>query len=186
MYAFNDNNDSTSSKDTPLLQADSTITFTMSTLVIAGVTYAKNSAKKVISNTIVEQVLHKKQTRAKLPAKDHTLLFEKATKQGHKKFDLLPLALNDEDKLDDTYSLEVLIRKMKRQHCTFTIIYPDPVKERQVASTLDLYTEFAKISIEDVAQSNLWYCKWLSDPGLRRTSSLPTTTFRPMSLMTSG
>jgi hypothetical protein len=142
---------------------------TMVSITLAGVSYTKNATKKVVSDTIVEQVLHKKQDRVKLPAEDRTSLFEKAVKQGHKKFDLLPLALNDEEKLDDTYSLEVLIRKMKRQHCTFdmqdvfTIIYSDPVSEAIVA-TLDLYTEFAKISIEDVARSNLWYREWLPDP----------------------
>ena len=129
---------------------------TMTTLEIAGIVYTKNATKKVVSETVVEQVLLKKQDRAKLPTEDRTSLFEKATKQGHKKFDLLPLALNDEEKLDDTYSLEVLIRKMKRQHCTFdmhnvfTIISPNSATEA-VGFTLDLYTKVAKISIEDVA-----------------------------------
>jgi hypothetical protein len=171
-YAFRDPIDddaSVSSNDPPEPDAPVTAPVTMS-IVLAGVTYTKNATKKVVSETIVEQVLHKKQDREKLPAEDRTSLFEKAVKNGHKKFDLLPLALNDEEKLDDTYSLEVLIRKMKRQHCTFdmhdvfTIIYPDPVSEAIVATTLDLYTEFAKISIEDVARSNLWYREWLSDP----------------------
>jgi hypothetical protein len=44
----------------------------------------------------------------------------------------------------------------------FTIIYP--AADESVATTLDLYTEFAKISIDDVARSNLWYREWLSDP----------------------
>jgi hypothetical protein len=163
-YAFRPDDPS----DSPSLHDEADPPATMSTLVIAGIQYKKNVTKKVVSDTI-EQVLHKKQDRITLPAKDRTALFEKATNQGHKKFDLLPLALNDEDKLDDTYSLEVLIRKMKRQHCTFdmqdvfTVIYPNAADE-SVESTLDLYTEFAKISIEDVARSNLWYREWLSDP----------------------
>jgi ferredoxin-fold anticodon binding domain-containing protein len=152
---------------TPPLVVDPPLT--MTTLILDGVTYTRNTTKKAVSARI-EPVLHKKQDRAKLPPEDRTSLFEKATKTAHKKFDLLPLALNDEEKLDDTYSLDVLIRKMKRQHCSFdmqdvfTIIYPDATDEYIVANTLDLYSEFAKISIEDVARSNLWYRKWLPDP----------------------
>ncbi len=52
---------------------------TMTTLIIAGVKYEKNATKKVVSKTL-EQVLHKKQDREKLPPEDRTTLFEKATK----------------------------------------------------------------------------------------------------------
>jgi hypothetical protein len=77
MYAFrtSPNDDvSVSSANTPSLQP-----ITMS-IVLAGVTYTKNATKKVVSETIVEQVLHKKQDCVQLPAEDRTSLFEKAVK----------------------------------------------------------------------------------------------------------
>jgi hypothetical protein len=155
-------------EETPELEYEHQAAATMAEIEIGGVKYQQVASKRTVTNH-VEQVLHKKQDRASLTSDDRTSLFEKAVKKGHKLFDVVPLALNDEDKLDDTYNLDVLIRKMKRlhfmydMHDVFVIIYPNANNDSQVETTKDLYTEYAQITVADVARSNLWYREWLSD-----------------------
>lgn len=60
-----------------------------------------------------EEVLYEKEDRASMAPKKLAELFEKATKNWHKKFDIINLTLSDENKLDDTYNLDMLSRKMK-------------------------------------------------------------------------
>jgi hypothetical protein len=53
----------------------------------------------------LNEVLYKKEARARLSETECMDLFEKMTRNIHTKFDLLPLTLSDEDELDDTYNL---------------------------------------------------------------------------------
>jgi hypothetical protein len=140
---------------------------TMATeLELNGVKYERHAAKKPLNET-AEQVFHKKQDRAGLTTKDQTALFNEAVKQAHKKYDYVLMALNDENKLDNTYNLDVLITKTYRSHCAFdlhdvfSIIIPKEDDESAVDCVLDLYTEYSSISIEDVARSNLFYQEWM-------------------------
>ena len=95
-------------------------------------------------------------------------LFEKANKNRHKKFDFINLTLSDEDKLDATYNLDMLIRKMKNVHINydmhnvFTILLFSPgdqVRKMPVGSK-NLYTEFSEITVLEVAYSNEFYLRW--------------------------
>jgi hypothetical protein len=87
----------------------------------------------------------------------------------HRKYDLIPLTLSDEDKLDDTYILEMLVRKTRQAHTdfdmhdVFTVVIPDrndPTGMRLTSTTKYLYKDFASITIEEVAISNAWYRQW--------------------------
>ncbi len=123
---------------------------------------AVNDPKPISDET--DEVLHKKDDRAKLTADDRASLFEKAVKLSHKKYEPMPLSLEDADKLDDAYNLDVLIKFTKRSHYTydmhdvFLVVYPkDGTEANMVDYTKDLYSQYADISIKDVAQSNEWY-----------------------------
>jgi hypothetical protein len=64
-------------------------------------------------------------------------------------------------------------------HDVFTIIYPGDGDERnKVEKTIDLYTEYAQISIEDVARSNLWYRQWLVDEWFQENLKLTCNFFQ--------
>jgi hypothetical protein len=78
------------------------------------------------------------------------------------------MALNDEDKLVDTYNLEVLITKTYRAHCAFglhdvfsLISIPKKNDDSAVECTKDLYTKYSSNSIGDVTRSNLFYGEWM-------------------------
>ena len=87
----------------------------MTTIKIGDVEYPILCAKRVISET-AEQVLYSKDDRKNLSTDEKTILFKSAVPMAHKKYDILSLSLEDEDKLDDTYNLEVLVQKTKREH----------------------------------------------------------------------
>jgi hypothetical protein len=81
---------------------------------------------------VTEQILHKKEDRQSLTKEEKlAALYEKATKTVHQKYDLIPLTLSNEDKLNDTYNLEMLVRKTRQAHTdsvmhdVFTIVIPD-------------------------------------------------------------
>jgi hypothetical protein len=82
---------------------------------------------------------------------------------------LIPPTLSDKDKLDDTYNVEMLVRKTRQahtdfdMHAVFTAVIPDrddPTGMKITSTTKDLYKDFARISIEEVANSNAWYRQW--------------------------
>jgi hypothetical protein len=117
----------------------------------------------------LNEVLYKKEARARLSEKECTDLFEKMTRIVHRKFDLLPLTLSDEDKLDDTYNLGMLIQRTRQAHMwydmqdVFNIVFPQS-DGKTIDKYKDLYTDYATITIEQVTKSNRWYRTWPSAP----------------------
>jgi hypothetical protein len=81
-------------------------------------------------------------------------------KKAHIKYDLMSLSLTDEDKLDDTYNLSMLIGKTKDHlvqydmHDMFTILIPDKDDLKKILQEKDLFTEYPSISIEEMLNSN--------------------------------
>jgi hypothetical protein len=73
----------------------------MSKIMIGGIEYETHAVKKIVSDT-AEQVLYKKGDRDGLSTDKRQILFKSATSTVHKKYDVIPLSLDDEDKLDDT------------------------------------------------------------------------------------
>jgi hypothetical protein len=130
---------------------------TMTKIMIGGVAYETHTVKKKISDT-AEQVLYKKGDRDGLSTDERQIFFKSATATVHKKYDEMLLSLNDEDKLDDTYNLEVLVQRTKREHFkydmhdVFTIVIPNA--NGTVQETKDLYSDYSNITIEQVARSN--------------------------------
>jgi hypothetical protein len=138
----------------------------MLTVEIDGVTYEKLESKKSLSKTS-ETVLFKKEDRPNLSVDERTVLFKSAVAKAHKLYDLMPLSLDDEDKLDDTYNLEVLVGKTKRAHFRydmfniFSIVIPND--DETIKEVKDLYSDYSNITIEQVARSNLWYREWMAN-----------------------
>ena len=141
-------------------------TTAMLTVEIDGVTYKKLGSKKSLSKTS-ETVLFKKEDRSNLSVDERTILFKSAVAKAHKPYDLMPLSLDDEDKLDDTYNLEVLVSKTKRAHFRydmyniFSIIIPND--DESIKEVKDLYSDYSNITIKQVARSNLWYREWMAN-----------------------
>lgn len=133
-----------------------------------------------------DEVLYRKEERNKLTEDKLADLYDKATKTKHKKFDFINLTLSDEDKLDDTYNLDMIIRKMRSSHYAydmhnvFTIIILDPADSegKTIIGTKDLYSEFAEISIEEVMQSNEFYSRWAKATYFKQNLKLTYTYFQ--------
>ena len=148
---------------------------TMSTPVAPTVTYGSFSIKVNPSKAIIsedgEEILYPKEDRVKLSSDKLAELFDKATRTRHKKYDFINLTLSDEDKLDDTYNLDMLVRRTKNAHVNYdmhnvfttVLIDPSDSEEKTIVGTKDLYTEFSEISIEEVAASNKFYNQWASE-----------------------
>jgi hypothetical protein len=76
-----------------------------SDVVIEGFTFKKRATKQTASPAQFLQVLHKKEDRALMPKDELFALQDKITKdQLKKKFTSLPLALDDQDKLEVQYA----------------------------------------------------------------------------------
>jgi hypothetical protein len=80
----------------------------------------------------------------------------------------MPLTLSDEDKLDDTNSLEMLIKQT--YHCNFEfemhdvlqnilIVDPDDSHEHDIIQVNNMYKDYRNIIIE-IRTSNRWYRLW--------------------------
>jgi hypothetical protein len=96
--------------------------------------------KRVVYKT-AEQVLYAKDEQKNLITDERTVLFKSAVQTVHKKYDVLPLSLEDKDKHNDTYNLEVLVQKTKREHFkydihnVFTIVIPNDERPSRVPWT---------------------------------------------------
>ena len=103
---------------------------TPATMVVNGVVINLRQTKAVVTDAV--QVLHRKEDRAQLSKEKLADLYEKATQTSHECYDLINLQLDDNDKLEDTYNLEMLVRKTRARHIkfdlhnVFTIVLLDP------------------------------------------------------------
>jgi hypothetical protein len=89
------------------------VAMTTKEVVIDGQTIKVNTVQKTV---VSQTVLHPKAERASLDKKERKDLYARATAKHHKQFDLISLAITSEDKLDDTYNLEMLIEHMRSSH----------------------------------------------------------------------
>jgi len=118
-----------------------------------------------------EEILYPKEDRAKLSSDKLAELFDKATRTRHKKYDFINLTLSDEDKLDDTYNLDMLVRRTKNAHVNYDmhnvfkilLLDPNDPDEKTIIGTKDLYTEFSEITVEQVAASDRFYNQWAAE-----------------------
>jgi hypothetical protein len=89
------------------------VAITTKEVIIDGLTIKVNTVQKTV---VSHMVLHPKAERASLDKKERNDLYARATAKHHKQFDLISLAITSEDKLDDTYNLEMLIEHMRSSH----------------------------------------------------------------------
>jgi hypothetical protein len=139
-------------------------------VVIDGLTIKVTTVQKTVTT---QTVLHPKSERATLDKKERNDLYARATAKHHKLFDLISLAITSEDKLDDTYNLEMLIEHMRSSHGdyemgdVFKIISwgIDPISgDLQInGGSKDLYSDYSNLSVESVAQSNEFYRTYVDD-----------------------
>jgi hypothetical protein len=115
-----------------------------------------------------DEVLYHKEDCAQLIEEKKVEFFDKITKQAHRQFDLVPLTLTNKSKLDDTYNLDMLVRKTRQVHTMYDMhdvfrIFMLDTDGVTVIGEKNLYTEYATITMQQVAKSNKWYCTWPVD-----------------------
>jgi hypothetical protein len=152
----------------PATPAGATATTTQT--AAAGVQNTLGGVVYIVLTKELAHVAFAKASRDGLSEDERAKLFEKAANLAHKKYEIMPLSLEDADKLDDTYNLDVLIKYTMKSHIkfdmhdVFLIVYPKTGNQANVVDyTKDLYTEYPDISIEDAARSNKWYRKWMNE-----------------------
>jgi Zinc knuckle len=124
--------------------------------------------------------LYKKENRINLSEDKRNNLFDKATKTRSTKFDLVPLTLSEEDKLDDTYNLGIQIAQLQSHFIkydmddVFTIVYPDQRTPGINSSRLfsNLFVEYSTLQVKYVANSNRWYNEHTHDEYHRQNLQL--------------
>ncbi len=135
---------------------------------VDGIQFRVRQTKTTI--TEANQVLHRKQDRQRLTPEKRADLFNQATRKAHAEYELISLQFTDEDKLDDTYNLDIRIKKTKStmvkydMHDVFRILILDPQDDSKIVKTKDLFREYTTVSIEQVAASNAWYHTWGAEP----------------------
>jgi len=143
-----------------------TATMAAPKLSINGLDIAMKADADAVISTV--SITHKKEERKDMTSKNLSVLMENATKNKHTKYEDLSMTLTDVSKLDDNYHLETLIDKTKEchtdydMHDVFEILLVDPADPtyKKVTGSINLYTDYAKITPAQVALSNTWYNKW--------------------------
>ena len=126
------------------------------------------------AETKFEQVLtlHSKHDRAALDKKSRLALIASATEKNEETyFKALTLTLDAESKLDDCYNISRIIENVAERHImfdmhdVFSIVVPlEDGKTLQTNEVYNLYTDYASVSIQMVANSNTWYHTWPQGP----------------------
>jgi len=115
------------------------------------------------ANLRLNESLYKKEKRAGLTEDKLIEFFDKATRNCFNHFDLISLALQDENKLDDTYIIGILISKARAALIFYDVFNIAKVKSDGMnleAGIKDLFTEYFIIAEEEVAKCNIWYYPW--------------------------
>jgi hypothetical protein len=114
-------------------------------------------------------ILYPKIVRSTTTQEKLANIFTVATKKHHALYDFKPLTLSDEDKLDDTNSLEMLIKQTYHRNFEFEmhdvlqnilIVDPNDLKERDIIQVNNLYKDYKNISTDEVHASNCWNRRW--------------------------
>jgi hypothetical protein len=106
-----------------------------------------------------------------MPKDELFALQDKITKDQLKKtLTSLPLALDDQDKLEDTYNLTVLIRTSRAHltklfdcHDVFVALKNDQDDDSHVLGMVNLFETYTTVSAAEVAKSIKWMREWLAD-----------------------
>lgn len=157
----------------------STKIMTKTTLTVGGISIDYDPGVTQTSDT---EAFYKKAERANLTADKLADLFEKATRSKLTvKFDIVSSTFSDEDKLDDTYNLGILINRFKNHLQKYdmldvmSIVHVDKVDTSKPTGIIeDLLTDYSKIPDSVVASSCAWYRQYTTDPWYRENLQLIT------------
>jgi hypothetical protein len=115
------------------------------------------------------QILYPKSIHNTMTQEKLATLFSVAVKKHQDLYDFMPLTLTDEDKLDDTNSLEMLITQTVHRNYEFEmqdvlqhilIVNPTDPNERSIIGVKNLYKNYTNLEITEVKASNRWYRRW--------------------------
>jgi hypothetical protein len=115
------------------------------------------------------QIMYPKIVQSTMTQEKLATLFTVATKKHHVLYDFMPLTLSDEEKLDDTNSLEMLIKQTHHRSFEFAmhdvlqnilIVDPNYLHERDIIQVDNVYKDYMNISIDEIHASNRWYRRW--------------------------
>jgi hypothetical protein len=119
--------------------------------------------------TTLGGIMFCKEDHAQLSMEKRTELFDKITNKSlDSKFTELSISLTDVEKLDDTYTVAMLVDRV-RDHCikydlhgVFNIADPlDPESDPAITRTLgNLFLSYSTLTEVEVAHSNEWYRRW--------------------------
>jgi hypothetical protein len=143
---------------------------------IGGITVKLATTAKILQ--AVDTPMFKKGDRKVLSEDKRNDLFEKATKNVLTKFDLLSLSIKDEDKLDETYNIHILLAKMRAHlvkydmHDVFTVLQVEANGKTIKGETKDLFSSYPTLIESNVAKSNKWYNTWPADETFRENLQL--------------
>ena len=164
----------------------STMSTPVASIVIGGETILVNSKPTAVASA--HGCRHKKELREKLSESDLADLMKSATEKMSHKFTMVPPKLEDADSLKEYATLNQLIRATRERHAhydmadVFTIVFPDDVGLTPTLSTtrppLDLYTNYLSVTVDEVAQSCVWYATWATADTYRQNLSETFTFFR--------
>jgi hypothetical protein len=100
-------------------------------------------------------------------------LYARAAAKHQKQFNTISLAITSEDKLDDTYNLEMLIEHMRSSPGDYEMEYVFKIiswgvnpatNDLQInGGTRDMYSDYSNLTVENVAQSNEFYRTYVDD-----------------------
>lgn len=155
----------------------SSVAMVLKTIVVGGVSIEYDPAG---TTTPDSEAFYKKTERAAMKPDKLADLFEKATRTKLTvKFDTVSSTFSDEDKLDDTYNLGILINRFKSHLQKYdmldvmTIICLDATdSSKPTGDSFDLLVDYSKIPEEAVAASCKWYYKYPKEPYYRQNLQL--------------
>jgi hypothetical protein len=130
-------------------------------LIVAGIKLQVRAAPTTTDETA--RALFPMEIRQTYPADKLSSLFEAIGKAQKNKFGLLTLALEDQDKLEDTYALQMLLEGTKEHFIqygvvnVFTVIVFDENDMQNIIETHDILTNHSTVTMQQVAASNEWY-----------------------------
>ncbi len=147
-------------------QAASTIIMSQDEVIINGVAVKIAKTKKPVTESNTS--LYPKGDRANMPKEKLNDILERAVAKSQEKYTMLDLKIDNLDKLEETYDLEMNVSRTRTHHHkydmhdVFTIVKPDPdVSKFQF---VDLYKDYTQVTEAEVAASNEWYATMTADP----------------------
>jgi hypothetical protein len=137
------------------------IYMTSKNVAIDGIVFTVSTHQRAVTR---QNVFFPKKECKSLDKKEINDLYSRASAKHHKLFDLISLTITSEDKLDDTYTLKMLIEHMRSYHAGYEMddvykiiswgVYPITDELKINRGSKDLYADYSNISVEYVAKSN--------------------------------